>query len=118
MNQNLSKLFAQLRDIWSQLGATQRVNVAAATFVLVAGLCALAFWSSHTDYGLLYGGLSDAEAAKVITALDDAKVPYKTGSGGGAIMVPTDKIYAMRMQLAGRGIPERRRRGFRNLRQG
>ena len=105
MNQNLSKLFAQLRDIWGQLGATQRVNVAAATFVLVAGLCALAFWSSHTDYGLLYGGLSDAEAAKVITALDDAKVPYKTGSGGGAIMVPTDKIYAMRMQLAGRGIP-------------
>ena len=105
MNQNLSKLFAQLRDIWGQLGATQRVNVAAATFVLVAGLCALAFWSSRTDYGLLYGGLSDAEASKVIAALDDAKVPYKTGSSGGSILVPTDKVYAMRMQLAGRGIP-------------
>ncbi|MGA2868253.1 MAG: flagellar basal-body MS-ring/collar protein FliF, partial [Verrucomicrobiota bacterium] len=105
MNQNLSKLFAQLRDIWGQLGATQRLNVAAATFVLVAGLCVLAFWSSRADYGLLYGGLSDAEAAKVIAALDDAKVPYKTGAGGGSILVPADKIYQMRMQLAGRGIP-------------
>ena len=38
---------------------------------------ALAFWSSHADYGLLYGGLSDTEAAKVIAALDDAKVPTK-----------------------------------------
>jgi flagellar M-ring protein FliF len=105
MNQNLSKLFAQLRDIWGQLGATQRLNVAAATFVLVAGLCVLAFWSSRADYGLLYGGLSDAEAAKVIAALDDAKVPYKTGTGGGSILVPSDKIYQMRWQLAGRGIP-------------
>lgn len=105
MNQNLSKLFAQLRDIWGQLGATQRLNVAAATFVLVASLCVLAFWSSRADYGLLYGGLSDAEAAKVIAALDDAKVPYKTGTGGGSILVPADKVYQMRMQLAGRGIP-------------
>src|ERR1700744_1218258 len=103
MNQNLSKLLAQLRDVWGQLGTTQRVKVAAATFVLVAGLCALAFWSSRADYGLLYGGLSDAESAKVVAALDDAKVPYKTS--GGSIMVPADKVYQMRMQLAGRGIP-------------
>jgi flagellar M-ring protein FliF len=103
MNNNLSKLFAQLRDIWAQLGASQRLNVAAATFVLVAGLGALVFWSSHADYGLLYGGLSDTEAGKVVAALDDAKVPYKANNG--SIYVPTDKIYSMRMQLASRGIP-------------
>ena len=41
----------------------------------------------------------------MIAALDDAKVPYKIGSGGGSILVPADKVYLMRMQLAGRGIP-------------
>jgi len=105
MNQNLSKLLGQLRDIWVQLGPSQRLNVMAATLVLVAGLGSLALWSSRVDYGLLYGGLSDAEASKVIAALDEAKVPYKTGTGGGSILVPSDKVYAMRMQLAGRGIP-------------
>jgi flagellar M-ring protein FliF len=105
MNQNLSKLFKQLGDIWSQLGASQRVSVIAATFVLMAGLVAGALWSSHADYGLLYGGLSDTESAKVIAALDDAKVAYKVGSGG-AIMVPADKVYTMRMQLASKGIPQ------------
>jgi len=103
MNQNLSKLLAQLRGIWSQLGASQRVSVMAAMFVLVAGLTAISLWSSRPDYGLLYGGLSDSEAAKVIAALDDAKVSYKTGNG--SIYVPSDKIYTLRMQLAGRGIP-------------
>lgn len=103
MNQNLSKLLAQLRAIWSQLGPSQRVSVLAATFVLMAGLTALSIWSSRADYGLLYGGLSDSEAAKVIAALDDAKVSYKTGNG--SIYVPADKVYTLRMQLAGRGIP-------------
>jgi flagellar M-ring protein FliF len=103
MNQNLSKLLNQLRAIWSQLGDSQRISVVAATFVLVAGLTAISIWSSRADYGLLYGGLSDSEAAKVIAALDDAKVSYKTGNG--SIYVPADKIYTLRMQLAGRGIP-------------
>lgn len=105
MNKNLAKLLAQLADIWKQLGVSQRISVVAATFVLVAGLAAIAIWSSRTDYGLLYGKLSDTEASKVIAALDDAKVPYKIGAGGSSIMVPADKVYMMRMQLAGRGIP-------------
>lgn len=105
MNQNLSKLGAQLRDIWKQLGGAQRLSVISATFVLLAGLGTLAFWSSRADYSLLYGRLSDGEAAKVITALDDAKVPYKVGGGGSSILVPADKVHLMRMQLAGRGIP-------------
>ncbi|MFO1476575.1 MAG: flagellar basal-body MS-ring/collar protein FliF [Verrucomicrobiota bacterium] len=105
MNQNLSKLAAQLRDIWSQLGASQRLSILSATVVLAGGLVALALWSSHTEFSLLYGRLSESESAKVISALDDAKVPYKIGSGGGSILVPSDKVYLLRMQLAGRGIP-------------
>jgi len=105
MNQNLSKLGAQLREIWNQLGSAQRLSVISATFVLLAGLGTLAFWSSHGDYSLLYGRLSDSEAAKVIAALDDAKVPYKVGGVGGSILVPSEKVHLMRMQLAGRGIP-------------
>jgi flagellar M-ring protein FliF len=105
MNQNLSKVGAQLRDIWKQLGVSQRISILSATLVLAAGLVALAFWSSRTEYSLLYGKLSDGESARVIAALDDAKVPYKIGGGGSSILVPADKVHLMRMQLAGRGIP-------------
>ena len=111
MNNNFSKLGKQLWDIWGQLGASQRVTVFAATFVLVAGLVTTAFWSSHADYGLLYGGLSEAEASKVVAALDDAKVAYKV-NGSGSVSVPTDKVYQMRMQLAGKGIPQGEGVGF------
>lgn len=104
MNQNLSKLLKQLGEIWKQLGPTQRVSVLSATFVLVAGLVALAFWSSRAQYSLLYGKLADAEAARVVSALDDAKIPYRVESGG-SIYVPEEKVHLMRMQLAAKGIP-------------
>lgn len=106
MNQSLGKLGKQLLEIWKQLGLNQRISVALATLGVLGALVGVSFWASRTNYSLLYGKLSDSEAAKVIAALDDVKTPYKTGSGGGSIYVPSDKVHITRMQLAGRGIPK------------
>src|SRR5271154_2011723 len=105
MNKNLSQTARQLAAIWQQLGLNQRISVVMSTFIVLAGLGALAFWSSRVDYSLLYGKLDEGEAAKVIAALDEAKVPYQISRGGGSIMVPNDKVYQVRMQMAGKGIP-------------
>ena len=106
MGQNLSLLGRQLLGIWKQLGVGQRLSVVLAAIVVVGGLIGLSMWSSQSDYALLYGKLDDAEAGKVVAALDDAKVPYRASRGGGAIYVPADKVYQMRMQLASKGIPK------------
>src|SRR5579862_731861 len=106
MNKNISQLGGQLAGIWKQLGVNQRVSIVMATIIVVFGLVVLAYWSSRMDYSLLYGKLDDGEAAKVIAALDEEKVPYKVSAGGGSIMVPSDKVYQVRMQMAGKGIPQ------------
>lgn len=103
MNNSVLQLVGQLKTIWKQLGVNQRVSVGMATALVVGGLLSLVFWSSRTEYALLYGKLEGAEASKVTAALDDAKVPYKVN--GSSILVPGDKVHAMRMQLAGKGIP-------------
>ena len=72
----------------------------------------MALWSSRPEYSLLYGKLDDGEASKVIAALDEAKVPYQISRGGGAILVPADKVYQVRMQMAGKGIPRGEGVGF------
>jgi flagellar M-ring protein FliF len=105
MGQSFSQLTRQLAAIWKQLGINQRLSVVLAAFVVAGGLIALSFWSSRADYALLYGKLDDGEAAKVVAALDDAKVPYRAGAGG-SIYVPSDKVHLMRMQLASKGIPK------------
>jgi flagellar M-ring protein FliF len=112
MNKNVSQVGSQLAGIWQQLGINQRISVVMATGVLILGLFGVAYWSSRADYSLLYGKLDDAEASKVIAALDEAKVPYKVGGGGSSIMVPADKVYQVRMQMAGKGIPQGEGVGF------
>ncbi|MDB6040945.1 MAG: fliF [Verrucomicrobiales bacterium] len=99
------QLNKQLQAIWKQLGLNQRISIVIAGLVVIAGLAVVSVWSTRTDYALLYGRLEDAESAKVIAALDDAKVPYRISRGGGTIMVPSDKVHLMRMQLAAKGVP-------------
>jgi len=112
MMQNLRQLALQLAEIWKQLGLNQRISLALGTVVVIAGLLGLTLWSSRPDYALLYGKLDDGEAAKVIAALDEAKIPYQTSRGGHSILIPSDKIHSMRAKLAGDGIPRGEGIGF------
>src|SRR5688572_6344284 len=112
MNQNLRQLLQQLGATWKQLGLNQRVSLVLGAGVVFAGLLGLTLWSSRPDYVLLYGKLDDAEASKVMASLDDAKVPYTTGRGGSSILVPSDKVYQIRAQLAAKGIPRGEGVGF------
>jgi flagellar M-ring protein FliF len=112
MNSQLTQFSRQLADIWKQLGLNQRISIVFAGVVVLGSLLVLGFWSARVEYSLLYGKLDEAEAARVIAALDDAKVPYKIGRGGASILVPDDKVYATRMQLAGKGIPRGEGVGF------
>jgi len=72
MNNSPSQVATQLYAIWKQLGINQRVSLLLAGLVVLGGLGGLMFWSSRADYTLLYGKLDEAEAAKVVAALDEA----------------------------------------------
>ncbi len=110
MNKNLTQLGQQLLAIWKQLGLNQRISIVMATAVVFVGLGTMVFWSSRPDFALLYGKLDDGEASKIVAALDESKIPYQVR--GGSIYVPSDKVYQVRMQMAGKGIPRGEGVGF------
>jgi len=110
MNKNLTQLGQHLLAIWKQLGLNQRISIILATGLVFLGLGAMVFWSSRPDFALLYGKLDDGEASKIVAALDESKIPYQVRSG--SIYVPSDKVYQVRMQMAGKGIPRGEGVGF------
>lgn len=112
MNQQLAQLFKQLKTIWGQLGLNQKITIVGAALAALVGLGSLVFWSSRPSYSLLYGRLDEAEAAKVIAFLDESKISYQVGRGGGSISVPADKVHTTRMQLAAKGLPKGEGVGF------
>jgi len=112
MIQNLRQLANQLLQTWKQLGLNQRVSLALGAGAVLAGLIGLSVWSSRPDFVLLYGKLDDGEAARVMGALDEAKILYQTGRGGSSILVPADRVHQVRAQLAAKGIPRGEGVGF------
>ena len=81
------------------------LGVGAAALAAVA--IALALRSGgQSDYRVLFAGLSDKDGGAVLTQLSQMNVPYKHSEGGGAILVPADKVLDVRMKLSNLGLPK------------
>ncbi len=66
----------------------------------------------HVDYQLLFGNLPASDASAVITRLKEQKIAYRLESGGTAIYIPANKVYEIRLELAGAGLPQGAGVGF------
>src|SRR5579859_740766 len=78
------------------------VGVAAAVALGVA----VVLWSRGPNYGLLYAGLEQKDAAAVTQALQASNTPYTLGADGTSIMVPSSDLAAIRLKLASQGLPQ------------
>src|SRR5215813_2443840 len=54
---------------------------------------------------ILFSGLEPRDATAVVTKLEALNVPYEQKGDGGTILVPSDQVSKIRMQLASEGLP-------------
>lgn len=74
---------------------------------------ALAFWwLMSPSYQPIISKLKVADAAEVVKALDENKIPHRFSSDGETIEVPSDMIYDARMKLVTSGVPSGGHVGF------
>lgn len=73
---------------------------------LVAAIAVGVMWSRQPDYKVLYTNLSERDGGAVIQSLQQMNVPYKFAEGGGAVMVPAEKVHETRLRLASQGLPK------------
>lgn len=107
-SQPVANRFTVLAQLPSQQKLALMV-VIATLFALVAGAW---MWSQAPDYRVLYPSVSDRDGGAIIAALQQMNVPYKFADGGGALLVPADKVHEMRMRLATLGLPKGSISGF------
>jgi flagellar M-ring protein FliF len=71
----------------------------------VAAGVAMVLWSQGENYTPLYSGLADRDIGEITAQLDSANVPYEIDPATGSLLVPADRKYDVRMQLASSGLP-------------
>ncbi|WP_313619979.1 flagellar basal-body MS-ring/collar protein FliF [Achromobacter sp.] len=83
-----------------------------AAAALVAVIVAVAMWSSEPKYKVLFSNLDDRDGGAIVTALGTMNVPYRYNENGTALLVPADRVYDARLQLASQGLPRGGSVGF------
>jgi len=90
----------------------QRLRLALGVVLFVAiGIVGLVM-GRQAEWRILYSNLADKDGGAVIAQLSTMNIPYKHSDGGGAILVPADRVHDVRLKLASLGLPKGSVSGF------
>ncbi len=102
MNSNPLQAFI---GIINKLNPKQKIMLGGGILLTLALLAVLMFFLNEPNYTTLYSGLSQEDAGKVVEHLNSQKILFKLDDNGQTIKVPKEKVYELRLTLAGKGIP-------------
>ncbi|WP_033792010.1 flagellar basal-body MS-ring/collar protein FliF [Pantoea septica] len=94
-----------------RIRANPKITLIFSATLLITLLIAMLFWARTPDYRVLYGNISEQDGGAVIAQLQQMQIPYRFEQGG-ALMVPEDKVYEVRLKLAQQGLPKGGAVGF------
>ena len=103
---------ASFVDRLAALPLRSKLALAAGIAGLIAVLVALTMSTRQGDYKLLFANLSEKDGGLVIEKLQQMNVNYRFGDGNGAILVPANKVYELRMKLTSAGLPRGDTQGY------
>ena len=91
-------------------GQRMRLGVGIVLFVAI-GVIGL-MMGRQAEWRVLYANLADKDGGAIVAQLSQMNIPYKHADGGGAILVPADKVHDTRLRLASQGLPKGSVAGF------
>ena len=96
----------------AKLDRAQRMRLGAGVALLVLVVLVGLVMGRQTDYRTLYASLTDKDGGAIVAQLSQMNVPYKYSEGGGAILVPAERVHDVRLRLASLGLPKGQVSGF------
>ncbi len=93
-------------EVITEWSLARKLSLIAVTAVSILLFSLIIMQSQVADYSLLFANMPSRDAASVVEWLKDRKIPYRLEGGGKDIMVPVDKVYEARLELAGSGLGE------------
>lgn len=93
-------------DVLKEWSLARKLSLIGVTLVSILLFSTIIMQSQVADYSLLFANMPSRDASSVIEWLKDRKIPYRLEDGGKDILIPADKVYEARIELAGSGLSE------------
>jgi len=101
----------QLTQLWQSLSWKQRASLGGALLAVLALLAAAVQWNRQRDLRPLFTNLAPEDAGAIVEKLKSANVRYRV-TDAGAVLVPSDRVAELRLEMAAAGLPRTGRVGF------
>src|SRR3712207_2098550 len=95
----------KIKRWWKDATPVARALLVTGALAVVGSAALLGSIGPTIDYAPLFSRLTTEDAAAIVQDLRDEKVPYQLADGGTAVLVPKERIYELRLDLAARGLP-------------
>jgi flagellar M-ring protein FliF len=99
----MKKLLQKVKELWKKFESQSKKIKTAIIISVIAVLIAIIsaiFYSSSNKYQVLFSNLDPTDAQTVISSLTESKVDTKMDSKTNTILVPTDQVDKLRLELA------------------
>jgi flagellar M-ring protein FliF len=99
----INEYWSKFTGFWSDRTAAQRILIGGLAVSVVISFALMIFWMNKPDYKVLMTNLYPEDASRVVGMLQAAKEPYVLDDNGKTILVPADRVYELRLKVAGEG---------------
>lgn len=103
MHPKVTEYLDKAKNLWTARSMSQQVMIAGLTVAVLVAFAVGVYIMNKPDYKVLYSKLSPEDAAKVVTMLKATKEPYKLEDNGQTVLVQAEKVYELRLKVAGEG---------------
>lgn len=97
---------------WMRMPRGRQIGLLAAIAFSLAAAVAVLLWANKTEYARLFSNLEEKEAGEIVEALQKLNIEHQIDPTTGAVLVPAGQVHAVRLKLAGMGLPRESGAGF------
>lgn len=108
MNDSIRQFFKLLNS----LPLSKKISMIFVLALVVSGFAIMFFWTNQENFQVLYSNLSSEDGSAIVAKLKGKNIPYKVEANGTIILVPEEKVYELRLDMAGDGLPNGGNVGF------
>jgi len=108
----IREILLQLQKLFRSISVGKRIALLILTVGFATGFVFLMNWAGKPEFHPLYTNLDANDAGVILNRLKEQKIPYRLSANGSTILIPQEKIYETRMELASEGLPQGGSIGF------
>ncbi|WP_391208648.1 flagellar basal-body MS-ring/collar protein FliF [Psychrobacillus sp. L4] len=106
MNERIKKVTSDISAFWTSRTKAQKGTIIGSTVAVILIAAFISYFSTRTDFVPLYSDVAPSEVGRIKETLDAQGVQNKIAPGGTSILVPSDQVDSLLVQLAADGFPQ------------